>query len=42
MTMIVPLIIINKDNLVNNTYFAIKINIINHFLNNRVKLKCDT
>jgi len=30
---------INKSVLINNTYFAIKINIINYFLNNRIKLK---
>jgi hypothetical protein len=42
LSMITPLTIINNDVLVNDTYFATKINIINHFLNNSVKLKCDT
>jgi len=34
--------LINRSVLVNDTtYFTIEINTINHFLNNRVKLKCD-
>jgi len=36
------LTIINKSVLVNDTYFTMKINTINHFLNNHVKLKWDT
>jgi len=41
-SIITALTIINKDALVNDTYFAFKINTINHFLNSRVKLKWDT
>lgn len=37
--MIIPLTTINKDVLVNDTHFVIKMNLINHFLNNDVKLK---
>lgn len=39
---IIPLTIINKGVIVNDTHFIIKINPINYFFNNRVKLKYDT
>jgi len=38
----IPLTIINKGALVNETHFTIKINTANYFLNNCVKLKRDT
>lgn len=41
-SMTTPLTIINKDVLVNNTYFTIKIKTINHLFNTRVKLKWNT
>lgn len=37
-SIITPLTLINKDVLIKDTYFVIKINITIHFCNNRVKL----